>query len=286
MTIAEAIQKAAENLSGHNVPNARLDAELLLRHALGKDRAWLLVHMQDMLDDLRQRSFERDIERRKLREPLQYITGTQEFWGIPFMVTTDVLIPRPETEFVVEAALKALSEMSSSVIVDLCTGSGCIAISLAKELPKARFFATDLSDRAVLIAQENARKNGVADRIRFLEGDLFGPLEEMDLQGRIDCVVTNPPYVRSGELATLQPEVRDFEPALALVAGRSGTEIAERIIHQVPAYLRPGGSLIMEMGIGQAAALRKIIEDTHAFGPIGIVKDLAGIERVIITRKT
>jgi release factor glutamine methyltransferase len=138
----------------------------------------------------------------------------------------------------------------------------------------------------VHIAQENARQNGVADRIRFLEGDLFEMFEEMDLRGRIDCVVTNPPYVRSGDLATLQPEVRDFEPEMALVAGPAGTEVAERIIHQAPEYLRPGGSLIMEMGIGQAEALRTIVEATHKFGPVEIVKDLAGIERVIVARKT
>jgi release factor glutamine methyltransferase len=284
-TIAEAIQKAAETLAAHNVPDARLDAEFLLRHALGKDRAWLLVHMQDRLDEQGQRPFEQSIERRKLREPLQYITGSQEFWGLPFKVTPDVLIPRPETEFVVEAALKAVSGIDMPVIVDLCTGSGCIAISLAKELPKARVFATDRSDRAVHMARENARKNGVADRIRFLKGDLFGPLEEMDLRGRIDGIAANPPYVRSGDLTTLQPEVRDFEPEMALVAGPEGTEIAERIIHQAPEYLKPGGSLIMEMGIGQAAALRKIIEKTHQFGPIGIVKDLAGIERIIVAHK-
>jgi len=285
VTIAEAIQKAAKELSAHNVPNARLDAELLLRHTLGKDRAWLLAHMQDRLDDQGQSSFEQSIERRILREPLQYITGTQEFWGLPFSVTPDVLIPRPETEFVVEAALKAVSGLDTPVIVDLCTGSGCIAISLAKELPKARIFATDRSDRAVYMARENARKNGVADRIRFLEGDLFGPLEEMDLRGRIDGIAANPPYVRSGELTTLQPEVRDFEPEMALIAGPEGTEIAERIIHQAPEYLKPGGLLIMEMGIGQAAALRKIIEHTHQFGPIEIVQDLAGIERVITAKR-
>jgi len=285
VTIAEAIQQAAETLSAHNVPDARLDAELLLRHALGKDRAWLVVHMQDRLGDEEQHSFEQSIERRCLREPLQYITGTQEFWGLPFRVTADVLIPRPETEFVVEAALTAVSRNSTAVIVDLCTGSGCIAICLAMELVKARIFATDRSDRALQIAQENARLNGVADRIRFLEGNLFGPLEEMDLQGGIDCIVTNPPYVRSSDLAGIQPEVRDFEPEMALVAGPDGTEIAEKIIHRSPEYLKPGGSLVMEMGIGQTAALKKIIEDTRQFGSIGIVKDLAGIERVITAKK-
>ena len=285
MTIVEALQKAAESLSAHNVPDARLDAELLLRHVLGKDRAWLLVHMQDRLDDQVQRSFERIIDRRKLREPLQYITGIQEFWGVPLTVTPDVLIPRPETEFVVEAALKAVSGITTPVIVDLCTGSGCIAISLAKELPKARIFATDRSDRAVHVAQENARQNDVADRIRFLEGDLFEPLEEMDIRGRIDVIVTNPPYVRSGDLTTLQPEVRDFEPEMALVAGPEGTEVAERIIHQAPGYLKLGAPLIMEMGIGQTTALRKILESTHKFGSIEIVRDLAGIERVITAER-
>jgi len=186
---------------------------------------------------------------------------------------------------VVDATLKAVSGITDPFIVDLCTGSGCISISLAKELPKARVFAMDRSDRALHIAQENARQIGVADRIRFLEGDLFEMLEEMDLRGRIDCVVTNPPYVRSGDLSTLQPEVRDFEPAMALVAGPEGTEIAERIIHQAPEYLKSGGSLIMEMGIGQAAVLRKIVEDTHKFGSVDIVKDLAGIERVIAAVK-
>jgi release factor glutamine methyltransferase len=237
------------------------------------------------IDDEGQLSFQRSVERRKFREPLQYITGTQEFWGIPLTVTPDVLIPRPETEFVVAAALKTVSGITDPVIIDLCAGSGCIAISLAKELPKARVFATYRSDRAVHMARENARKNGVADRIRFLEGDLFGPLEEMDLRGRIDGIAANPPYVRSGDLTKLQPEVRDFEPEMALVAGPEGTEIAERIIHQAPEYLKPGGSLIMEMGIGQAAALGQIIEETHQFGPIKIVKDLAGIERVIVARR-
>jgi release factor glutamine methyltransferase len=285
VTIAEAIQRAAARLSAHKVPNARLDAEVLLCHALGRDRAWVLIHMQDQLDDQGLRIFEKSIDRRSVREPLQYITGSQEFWGLPFKVTPDVLIPRPETEFVVEAALKNITGHPAPVIIDLCTGSGCIVISLAKELAKARFFATDRSDRALHIAQENARQNGVADRIRFLEGDLFGPVEEMDLRGRIDCIVTNPPYVRSDELVTLQPEVRDFEPEMALIAGPDGTEIAERILQEAPEYLKTGGLLIMEMGIGQAAALRKFLDDTGRFGSIELVKDLAGIDRVITAKK-
>jgi release factor glutamine methyltransferase len=285
VTLADAIQKAAAQLASHEVPDARRDAELLLCHALGRDRAWLIIHMQDALDGQGLRVFERHIDRRSSREPLQYITGMQEFWGLPFTVSPAVLIPRPETEFIVEAALTAFSGNSAPVIVDLCTGSGCIAISLAKDLPKARVFATDWSGDALEIARQNARQNNVAERIRFLEGDLFGPLEEMDLRMSVDIIVTNPPYIRSEELPTLQPEVRDFEPEMALIAGAAGTEIAERIIHRAPEYLRAAGSLIMEMGIGQAAALRNMLEDTHKFGSIEIVKDLARIERVITAKK-
>lgn len=267
------------------MPNARLDAEVLLGHALGRDRAWILIHMQDQLDDQGRRIFERDIARRSVREPLQYITGTQEFWGLPFNVTPAVLIPRPETELVVETAIKAADRKATPVIIDLCTGSGCIAISLAKELLHARIFATERSDAALDIARQNARQNSVADRVRFLAGDLFGPLEEMDLRTNIDIIVANPPYIRSDELPTLQTEVRDFEPEMALIAGKEGTEIAERIILQSPEYLKPGGSLVMEMGIGQADVLREIIDETGKYGPIEVLKDLAGIERVIVAQR-
>jgi release factor glutamine methyltransferase len=285
VTVAEAIQKATARLLALEIPNARLDAEVILGHALGRDRAWILIHMQDQLDDQGNRIFERDIERRSVREPLQYITGTQEFWGLPFKVTPAVLIPRPETELVVETAIKAANRKATPVIIDLCTGSGCIAISLAKELPHARIFATERSDAALDIARQNARQNSVGDRVRFLAGDLFGPLEEMDLRTNIDIIVANPPYIRSDELLTLQPEVRDFEPEMALIAGKEGTEIAERIILQSPEYVKPGGFLVMEMGIGQADALKKTIDETGKYGLIEVLKDLAGIERVIVAQR-
>jgi release factor glutamine methyltransferase len=221
-----------------------------------------------------------------VREPLQYITGLQEFWGLPFFVTPDVLIPRPETEFVVEAALKAASGNSAPVIVDLCTGSGCIAISLAKELPQARIFATERSGAALDIARRNARQNGVAERLEFLAGDLFIPLNRTDIVGRIDVITVNPPYIRTDELPALQPEVRDFEPEMALIAGPEGTEIAERIINAAATYLRPAGSLIMEMGIGQTEELRNFITPTDQYlTTIEVLKDLAGIERVIVAVK-
>ena len=285
MTIADAIQKAAVRLAAQQVPDARRDAELLLCHALGKDRVWVLVHEKDELDGRIERSYETCVDRRAAREPLQYITGFQEFWGLPFTVTQAVLIPRPETEFVVEAAARAASAAAAPVIIDLCTGSGCVAVSLAHELPRARLFASDRSGAALEIARQNARRNGVADRIRFLEGDLFEALDELDLTGRVDVITANPPYVRASDLAGLQPEVRDFEPELALIAGREGTEVAERIIRAAPAYLGTGGSLIMEMGLGQAESLRKIVEAAGGYGPAEVLKDLAGIERVIVAIK-
>jgi len=286
VTLAEVINNASSKLGIAGVTNARLDAEVLLSHIMSRDRAWLFTHIHDTLDDETRGVFENTVERRSKREPLQYILGKQEFWGLAFIVTPDVLIPRPETELVVESALKIIESMNQQItIVDLCTGSGCIAISLAKELKVARVFAVDKSGRALDIAKENARKHGVSDRIRFLEGDLYQPLEMLDILGGVDIIVSNPPYVQSGDYDMLQPEVRDFEPAMALFAGPQGTEIHRKIIEGAPAYLKQTGALIMEMGLGQAKFLTKMTQDTEAYGVPEILKDLAGIERVIVAKK-
>jgi release factor glutamine methyltransferase len=286
LTIAEAIRAAADILARAGIPNARLDAELLLSHALNKNRAWLITHSSDLLDEEQSRRFQASVSRRAKREPVQYILGTQEFWGLEFAVTPDVLIPRPETELVVESALHAAAGNPSPLILDLCTGSGCIAVSLAKEVPAARVFAADMSARALAVARENARRHGVSDRIRFLEGDLFGPFRELDIRAQADIITANPPYVRSGDLAALQAEVRDYEPALALIAGPQGTEIHQRILGAAPDFLRKSGTLIMELGQGQAEELRKIVGETGQYHSPEILKDLAGIERVIVARKT
>lgn len=163
-------------MSDRGISNARLDAEVLLRHVLGRDRAWYLAHIQDAFDTEYQTLFDRLISRRGKREPLQYIIGRQEFWGLDFTVTPDVLIPRPETELIIESSLKAVSGTASPLIVDLCTGSGCIAVCLAKELPASRILATDRSEKALDVARENARQHQVSDRVRLLHGDLFEPL--------------------------------------------------------------------------------------------------------------
>jgi release factor glutamine methyltransferase len=285
VTIIETINKAATRLQAHQVDNARRDAELLLCHILGRDRAWLLAHIQDEIDGQSLRLYERVIDRRAVREPLQYITGKQEFWGLPFKVTPDVLIPRPETEFVVEAALKAVSMALSPVIIDLCTGSGCIAISLAKELPNAQVFATDQSEQALVVAQANARMHQVTERIRFLLGNLFVPVKELNLHGKADVITANPPYIPASDFAALQPEVRDFEPEMALIAGPQGIEIGTAIIQQAPLFLKQGGTLIMEMGMGQTAAFSAVVKKTGAYKTLELVKDLAGIERVLVARK-
>lgn len=286
VTLAEAINRAAEILSQRSITNARLDAEVLLSHISGKDRVWLITHNKDVLDSRRSRLFEDAIRRRSRREPLQYITGKQEFWGLDFFVTPDVLIPRPETELLVEAAVKIAKDAGhAATIVDLCTGSGCIAVSVAKELGDARIFATDTSARALAIARKNAQKHGVSGRIRFLEGDLYGPLAELDLLGRVDVISANPPYIRSGDLPMLQAEVKDYEPEAALIAGPEGTEIQKIIIDKATAFLKKQGSLIMEMGMGQAEALTGMVAADTAYDKPEIRKDLAGIDRVIVVRK-
>ena len=286
MTLAEAIHNASNRLSAAGIANARLDAEVLLAHIIKKDRVWLITHRDEVLDDEQQRAFAEVIRRRTGREPLQHIMGSQEFWGLEFMVTPDVLIPRPETEHIIEAALAIVQDRNSPVrIIDLCTGSGCIAVSLAKELAAARIIATDASEKALAVARENSRRHGVAERIRFLQGDLFGPLEELDLRGQVDILVSNPPYVLAGNLSTLQPEVRDYEPQMALIAGPEGTEIAIRIIRTAPEYLKQNGALIMEMGMGQSEALMRAVAATSAYAGPDILKDLAGINRVIVARK-
>lgn len=285
MTIVEAINKASRKLLDAGVPAAAFDAELLLRHILGRDRTWIITHGDDPLGGEQAALFEESVRRRVTREPLQYITGVQEFWGLDFIVMPDVLIPRPETELVVEAALKAAESIKTPLIVDLCTGSGCIAVSLAKELPESRIFAIDRSRKALGVARQNAQRHGVSDHVRFLEGDLFGPLEELDIRGKMDIITANPPYVRSGDLPLLQPEVKDYEPGMALIAGPEGTEIAGRIIAAAPEFLRKNGFLIMELGQNQADAVVGMVEETRAYTELELLKDLAEIDRVIVAKK-
>jgi release factor glutamine methyltransferase len=190
---------------------------------------------------------------------LQYILGTQEFCGLEFHVNPAVLIPRPETELLVEYVAQRIPAERQATIVDVCTGSGCIAVAIARLRPCVRVFATDLSTPSLDIARQNATRHAVGEHITWLEGDLLGPLANHELEGRIDVIVSNPPYIAEADWATLQPEVRLFEPRRALVAGPQGTELHEQLLQESGRYLSPGGALIMEIGAGQARALRRIV---------------------------
>jgi release factor glutamine methyltransferase len=286
VTLAEAINRAANIFSAAGITNDRRDAEVLLSQVIKRDRAWLITRKEEVLDSTDQRIFDDLVRRRANREPLQYIIGNQEFWGLEFKVTPDTLIPRPESELIIDATLGIMQDRNRAVrIIDLCTGTGCLAVSLAKELTSAYIIATDTSEKALAVARENARGHDVAGRIRFFTGDLFEPLEELDIRGQLDIIVSNPPYVRAGDLPALQREVKDYEPAMALVAGPEGTGIHQRIISSAHLFLQKNGTLIMEMGMGQAEALTRMVKAEGVYDTIEIQKDLAGIERVIIAKK-
>ncbi|MBI4211516.1 MAG: peptide chain release factor N(5)-glutamine methyltransferase [Deltaproteobacteria bacterium] len=254
------------------VNTAQLDAELLLAHVLKMSRAELYIQNRSLSSEERQK-FEILIERRKKREPLAYIIGTKEFWSIPIRVTPAVLIPRPETEHVVEEVLKLCPAEAS--MLDLCTGSGCIPAALAKELPKATLTITDISPEALKIARENLCF--AHERITFYHGDLFSALP---VAQKFDLITANPPYGRSDEFKTFAPEI-SFEPHSAIDGGNDGLDFIRRIIHDAPHFLKPGGWLIMEIGDGQSATLLAETSEHKAYQHISVVRDLAGIERII-----
>jgi release factor glutamine methyltransferase len=272
----------AQLRTGPHSDRARRDAETLLLHHLGKNRAWLLAHFDDEFAGCRSIGYVALIERRVAGEPIQYITGETEFYGLPFHVTPDVLIPRPETEHLVEKGLAIAGQISASrtttpKILDIGTGSGAIAVALAHHLPAAHIAATDLSASALDLARKNAERNAVADRIRFLEGDLLSPVAGESF----DLIVSNPPYVPSTDRNTLSVEVRDHEPALALFAGADGLDIYSRLIPSAFSALTHGGFLLLEIGYGQADAIRALLNES-GFSSIEFVPDLQSIPRVAV----
>ena len=282
MKIHEAIDLASEALENSGVPSARLDAERLLASELGKDRSYLLAHFQDSISESSAERFFARITERRRGKPLQYLLGWQEFRGLEFEVTPAVLIPRPETELLVDAAVQRFSE-GKPILVDVGTGSGCIAVATAVALPGARVLATDLSEDALAVARRNAFRHNVSDRIQLLCGDLLLPLSDLGLEEKLDCVLSNPPYVAERDLSALQREVRDWEPRLALVGGLSGLELYKRLLPQALRFLRPGGTLIMEIGYNMQA------EITHLFDAAwkleGIRDDFSGIPRIVVAQK-
>lgn len=281
MTIGEALDAAAERLARAAVPEPRREAEYLMGHLLGKDRGGVVARRPDLLDGAIGERFEGLVARRERREPLQYLTGEQEFMGLAFRVDSRVLVPRPETEGVVTATL-GLGLTRGARVADLGTGSGCIAIALAAARPDLRLHALDVSEAALDVARGNAARHGVAERIVFALADLAAPPGEW--AGTIDAVVSNPPYVAEDEWISLSPEVRDFEPRVALVPGPTGLEAYRRVAETARELLRPGGRLVVELGFKREAGAREAVALAGlAFDEV--LPDLRGIPRVLIAKR-
>jgi len=272
-TVLKVLQWTADYLSQKGVENGRRDSELLLCATLDLDRVGLYLNYDRPLSPAELTAFRERVGRRARREPLQHILGRTEFWALPFLVTPAVLIPRGDTEVLVEEALKRVAGPCS--ILDVGTGSGAIAIALAHELPAAAVTAVDISAEALAVAAENARGNGVEGRVSFLQADL-GALPV----GPYDLIVANPPYIPAGALAGLMPEVRDFEPHLALNGGGDGLDCYRRLMPAATACLKPAGWLLLEVGCGQAPQVLELLRET-GFDERFAARDLAGIERVV-----
>jgi release factor glutamine methyltransferase len=260
---------------GPHPERALADAELLMMRLLGKDKAWLLAYWNDNIGDRHAAAYDSMIDHRFQGEPVQYIVGETEFYGLPFLVTPDVLIPRPETEHLVEQAIALAREFPQARIVDVGAGSGAIAVALATHLPEARITTIDVCKKALAVARENATRNGVSERVRFFAGDLLEPVG-----GELfDLVVSNPPYVAEADRALLSVEVREYEPAHALFAGEDGLDVYRRLIPPAHAALAPGGHILLEIGYGQAEGVRALLAES-GFAGIHFVPDLQGIARV------
>jgi release factor glutamine methyltransferase len=295
LDVRAALKEGMARLRAANVPSHSLATELLLMHALGRDRTWLYTHSEAPLDVADAEKYFALIARRAAGEPTQYLTGKQEFWGLEFEVTPVVLIPRPETEHVMEVALARLGTRGFKIhldtgmpreklrVADVGTGSGCLAVALAWELPHAEVFATDISAAALEVAGRNAARHNVADRIHFLRTNVLDGLGDESPTGKLpsfDLIVSNPPYVGRDDAAQLQREVRDYEPHAALFAGPTGVEMYARLIEDAANLLRPGGILVLELGYNSAQRVRDIFSGENCWTNVAFTNDLAGIPRV------
>lgn len=281
LSIAEAILEASQILRKAGVPESRREAGSLLEYVIGKNRTFVISHAGDQLDTADFQNFREVVERRAQGEPLQYITGVQDFYGRSFRVSPAVLIPRPETELLVEAALELMSE--PAVFCDVGTGSGCIGVTLLCERPETRGVAVDVSDAALEIAKQNAVEQGVAERLSFVVSNCFDSLPE-DI-APFDLIVSNPPYVAEGVVAGLQREVKNHEPMVALTPGPDGLKIIRRLIEETPQFLRKDGHLLLEIGFDQGEAVRALAA-TSSLQLVEIRDDLQGIPRIVILRSS
>jgi release factor glutamine methyltransferase len=310
--IRAALKEGMAQLRGAQIPSHTLATELLLMHALERDRAWIYSHPEESLDSTTAQKFLALIARRAAGEPVQYLTGKQEFWGLEFEVTPAVLIPRPETEHVMEVALARLGERGLKIhmdtgapretlhVADVGTGSGCLAVALAWELPHAEVFATDISAPALEVARRNATRHGASDRIHFVQCDLLTGLKNNDAknvgarhavpasaerESQFELIVSNPPYIACNDADQLQREVRDHEPHAALFGGPTGFEMYQRLIDQARELLRHRGILVLELGHDSAEHVRGIFETQPEWTNVAITMDLAGIPRVLAAER-
>jgi release factor glutamine methyltransferase len=294
MDIRTALKQGLAQLRAARVPSHTLAAELLLLHVLGRDRTWIYAHPEEEISSADAARYFALIARRAAGEPTQYLIGKQEFWSLEFEVTPDVLIPRPETEHVIEVALDrlAIREIRAGhkrtfsgeglQIADIGTGSGCIGIALAKELPGSTIYATDISSAALAVARRNAARHSVSDRIHLVEANLLDG--DSLLTPLFDLIVSNPPYIGRREAATLMREVRIHEPEVALYGGEEGYEIYAELIAQAGAKLKLGGILVLELGHNSLPAVQPLLDAT-AWANVGVTNDLAGIPRVIAAER-
>jgi release factor glutamine methyltransferase len=290
--VRTALKQGLAQLREAHVPSYTLAGELLLLHVLGRDRTWIYAHSEEEVSAADVKRFFALIARRAAGEPTQHLTGKQEFWGLEFEVSPDVLIPRPETEHVIEVALDRLGVRELRAgrkptfsgeglqVADIGTGSGCIAIALAKELPGSTIFATDTSEAALAIAHRNAVRHGFPDRIHFIKSNLLEGLSSSHL----DLIVSNPPYIGRREASTLMREVRDHEPEIALYGGEEGYEFYADLVAQAATHLKPGGILVLELGHNSLPAVQPLL-DAPTWTNVAVTNDLAGIPRVIAAER-
>src|SRR6266567_6283853 len=281
-TIASALREGATILALAGVVDAARDARALLAHAISRYFSYLLTHGSDSLTKKEGYLFNIFITRRAGHEPLQYIRGCQEFFKLDFEVTRDVLIPRPETELIVETALELLRKVSAPVIADIGTGSGCIAISLLHELPQARAVATDISPAALRVAQRNAEKHGVADRLTLIESDCFSAVNS---NAQFSLIASNPPYLADQELDNVAPEVRNYEPRAALTCGDNGLHVIGRLLAEASHFLDLGSCFVFEIGFEQSEAVKELISN-RVWQLLEIRADLQGIPRTVVLKRT
>ena len=284
MTALEILNWSTNCLKDHQIENPRLNAELLLSHSLSLNREELYIRLHSHIREEEKATLERLIKRRISGEPLQYILGHQEFWSIDFKVDPRVLIPRPETELLVEQSLSILSETPFKrplFVLEIGTGSGAVAISLAKEVRDIFLVATDISREALMLANENAKSSGILHQIQFVHGNLFDPFRLLREREPFDLILSNPPYITCSEIEGLAREVRDYEPIIALNGGKDGLTFYRNIISQAPFYLKKGGWLLLEVGQTQGEKVSELIQKRGDFLTPQRLQDLSGIERVV-----